>query len=95
MYEYSSGLNLIRARLRDQAEARFSYNEQKDWITGMKAGGLEYTFKYEEESPTRYSTIRTDNAGNLARWDFDDKTGGGLVTVVQYQDGKVEPAGAR
>jgi hypothetical protein len=94
-YDYSTGLNLTRARVRDQGEARFSYNEQRDWITGMRAGGLEYSFKYEEESATRYSTIATDNAGNQTRWDFDEKSGGGLVTAVQYQDGKIEPAAAR
>ena len=93
-YDYSPGLNLIRARLRDQGEARFSYNEQKDWITGMRAGGLEYTFKYEEESATRYATIATDNAGNQTRWDFDERPGGGggLVTTVQYP-GRQDRAG--
>jgi hypothetical protein len=84
-------LNLTRVERPDKSGAEFGYDEAKDWLTSFRAGSLEYTFKYGEDSPTRFHTTRTDADGNVTRWDFDERARTAVVTSVQYLDGKIEP----
>lgn len=94
-YRYSADYNLLSVKRRNGSAADFAYDEQKDWLTSMRAGGLEYDFKYGEDSPTRLWTIRTDADGNLTRWDFDEPARASLRTNIEFLDGRIELLGAQ
>jgi YD repeat-containing protein len=87
-YRYDNFHNLIEI-VTPQGDRRiFDYDQRRDWLVRMQVAGMDYRFKYGQESVHHYWTIRTDNRGNLVRWDFHDDTEQTLMTTAKCLDEK-------
>jgi YD repeat-containing protein len=85
-YRYDEFYNLIEITVPEGHRLVFDYKKKKDWLVWMQAFGVEYHFEYRSAWPDHDWTIRTDNRGNLVRWDYHGDTT--LVTTAKCLDEK-------
>jgi YD repeat-containing protein len=85
-YRYDDRSNLTELAL-PQRHAVFHYDKKRDFLIRLQVARMDYRLEYGQESVHHYWTIRTDNRGNLVRWDYhDDST---LVTTAKCLDEKL------
>lgn len=88
-YRYDDELNLIGITYPDGAQASLTYIKEKDWLIRMQAPHMDYRYEYGESSPDHLWTLRTEQGGNVVRWDFYSATGTTLVTSIERLDAKL------